>query len=447
MLIASRTETRLPPGPPGPALWQTLQWISRPCPYLDHCHRRFGEIFTLRFSGWGTMVFLSNPEAIREVFAAGPEQLHAGAANEIMRPLLGDHSILMIDGSRHLQRRRLLQPTVHPRSWVSLAAEVQSSAERMASTLPLGRVFSLQSHLEAVSMETILRVVFGPAAREQSGEFADVLRAVLGPGSAAVAFLKPLQRNLGPLSPGGWFRARVDRLHRLITPHIERSRRDGPDPTTALGALLAARDEAGEPLSEGELLDQVVTLLVTGQDPPATAMAWAFHWLLSTPGVLERLTDEIAPVPADAAEKLLELPYLEAVCREALRIVPVVEAVQRVARVPFALAGFEIPPGVMVAPCAYLVHRRPDLYPDPELFRPERFLERSFSASEFLPFGGGTRKCLGAPLALLEMKVVVATLLRRFELRRHEPEKLQPSRRNVTVAPSDGTRVIAEPRR
>jgi cytochrome P450 len=438
--------TGMPPGPASLSLWQTLQWITRPYPYLDRCHRRYGDAFTLRFSGWGTMVFVSDPGAVKEVFAAGPEQLHAGAANEIMRPLLGDDSILLLDGARHLQRRRLLQPTVRPKSMIPLAEDIRRMALRASARFPLGEVFALQGPLETIALETVLRVIFGPSGSAQAELFGAVLRSLLGPGSSAVAFLRPLQRDLGRLSPGGWFRAKIDQLDALVARQIASCRQNGADGSTVVGALLAARDEDGEPLTDRELRDQIVTLLVAGQDPTATAMAWAFHWLLATPGILERLRAELAAVDEGAVEPLLALPYLEAVCREALRITPVVESVQRVARVPLALAGYEVPVGAMVAPCPYLVHRRADVYPEPASFRPERFLERTYAAYEFLPFGGGTRKCLGAPLALLEMKIVLATLLQRFDLRRIAPEKLRPARRNVTVAPSDGTRVIAERR-
>ncbi len=436
-----------PPGPRLPALVQTARWLTNPYPFLLECHNRFGDVFAIRVLGWGTVVVVADPASIKQIFTAAPLEVRAGEANELMRPLLGDDSLMLLDGERHLHRRRLMMPPFHGKAVGGYGEMLRDSTRRVMQRWPVGRAFALQPHLQEITLDVMLLTTLGATSRRQLERYRTLLASVLGRASAVVAFVKAFQRDLGPWSPGGWFRRRVDELDRLIADEI-RAFRAAPDPgrNDVLALLAAASDPDGTPIRDGEIRDQIVSLLVAGHDTPATALAWAVHWLVRHPEVERRVVEEIQALgPDPAPEALWRLPYLGAVCEESLRITPPVELVSRVADA-LTLGGYGLAPGDFISPCGYLVHRRPDLYPDPEAFRPERFIGRTYGPHEYMPFGGGVHRCLGATLALHEMKVVLGTILAHQRLERPDLRPVRPVRRNVMVAPGDGARVVARPR-
>lgn len=447
----------LPPGPPLPALAQSLLWVSRPIAFMERCARRYGDIFTLRWVGAGTVVFVSSPSAIKEVFTGDPAVLDAAEANAILAPLLGAHSLLLLDGEAHLRHRRMLLPPFHGDRMQAYARAMQEVTDRSLDDWPLGAPFSVHQYTQKITLEVILRAVFG-VPQEASPELFRALTQVLdliGSPSALPYLLTPrwLQGRL-PRWVGAWgrfvklrrqLRDAVDKL--IFDPRTGR-RRDGTGDGSGqdiLSLLLQARDEEGHPLTDSEVRDELITLLVAGHETTASALAWAFERILSEAGVAERISAEIEAVAGDgplASAGLARLEYLDAVVKETLRLRPVVAIVGRRLKGPFEVAGHRLPKDVFLAPCIYLTHRRPDIYPEPERFRPDRFLEQKPDPYAWLPFGGGLRRCIGMAFALFEMKVVLATVFRRARLKLASARPIQTRRRLITLVPSGGTRVI-----
>jgi cytochrome P450 len=417
----------LPPGPRAPRAAQMAAWLARPGWFAGQCRARFGDMFTVRVEErpW---VMLGDPAAVQEVFTAPPDLLHAGEANVILRPTLGAHSVLLLDGPRHLQQRRLMLPAFHGDRLDRYREIVVQATERAMARWPQGEPVSVRPHTAAITLEVIVRAVFGV----EDGRALDEVRALLS--GLLQRLTRPrrllLAASLGPNHPVMLAIARrelapVDAvLHRLIA-----QRRAAPDLAERddiLSMLLLARDEDGRGLSDAELRDELMTLLVAGHETTANSLAWAFERLARTPGALDR-------VAADDA-------YAEAAVRETLRLRPVIALVARRLTRDAEIGGQALPAGTIVTPCILLVHRRADLYPDPDAFRPERFLERPPGTYTWIPFGGGVRRCLGASFAQMEMQVVLQTVAARVALEPvGGPEPVR--RRAITLVPARGGEV------
>jgi cytochrome P450 family 110 len=423
----------LPPGPRGPALLQSLRLILQPIDFLERCLRRHGDIFTLRFIGMGNLVYVADTEVVRGIFTGDAKVFHAGEANEVMEPVLGPKSVLLLDEDEHLHQRRLLLPPFHGervRRYRELVGEI-AAAE--IARWPRGRAFPMRPRMQAITLEVILRTVFGA-----EGARLDALRVLVqrfaGVSSNVLWLWPPLQVDLGPLSPWGRVRRIRRELDAFLFEEFNRRRAEGTaGRDDVLSLLLAARDEDGKPMSDTELRDQMVTLLFAGYETTATSLAFAFHNVLRHPDVLERLRTEVMQG---------RLEFVEATAKETLRLNPVVSEVGRVLSRPMRIGGWDLPAGVAATPCIYLTHRRPDVWPEPERFDPDRFVGRRTSPYEFLPFGGGVRRCLGMAFALFEMKTVLARVLSRVELRLAAGYRMQPVRRSITLAPSRGMPVV-----
>ncbi len=422
----------LPPGPRQPAVVQLLQFTFRPLPFLEECRARYGDPFTLRVAGLGTYVSLTAPEWIKEVFTGDSDVLHSGEANAMLEPVVGPNSVLLLDGPRHLRRRRLLLPPLHGErmsAYTALMAEITAAElERM----PVGTPFSLHPHMQSITLKVILRAVFGLDEGAQMDELERLIVAFLEPPPAIATFL-PVKVLDFPFSP---YRTFMRRRKAVVAELLEivRARRDAADPsrTDILSLLLSARDEEGQPMTEAELLDELMTMLLAGHETTATALSWAFACILQHPEVGQRLQ-------AGSPE------YLDAVIKESMRLRPILPDVVRKLKAPMKIAGYEIPAGVNLMPTIYLAHRNPQKYPEPEQFRPERFLGVKVDPYAWLPFGGGIRRCLGMAFALTEMKIVIAETLRRarFTL---DSKQIRVVRRTITLAPSGGTRVVLRER-
>jgi cytochrome P450 len=426
--------SNLPPGPASPAIVQGLQYALRPARFFASCARRFGEVFTLRMPvAPGIAVMFTNPEAIRQIFAGDDDELRGGEASAALRPLLGASSILALDGAPHERQRRLMMPPFHGERMLAYGDTMRAIADRAIERWPIGRPFPIHREMQAITLEVILRTVFGA-----EGARLDALR-ILVQRFAHVAtnvlwLWPPLQVDLGPLSPWGRVRRIRRELDAFLWAEFARRRAEGVEGRDdVLSLLLAARDENGEPMSDAELCDQLMTLLFAGHDTTATSLAFALHNVLRHPEVLDRLRTELAQG---------RLEYVEATAKETLRLNPIVSEVGRVLSRPMRIGGWDLPAGVEASPCIYLTHRRPDLWPEPERFQPERFLGRRTSPYEFFPFGGGVRRCLGMAFALFEMKVVLAEILSRVELRLATGYRMQTVRRSITLAPSRGMPVV-----
>ena len=419
----------LPPGPRAPAAWQTVGWTMRPAAFLRRVHERFGDPATIR-TLWTDepMVLFSHPDAVREVFRLDPSIAPAGQSWEFLRPFAGPHSILVLDGEEHLRERRLIQTPFHGERMRGFAPTVAELARRELSTWS-GRVIALE-RMKRLTLDTILRVVFG-ARGEQ--ELADLREAVHGTLDSVRSMPRMLamslvQRDLGPRSPWGRFRLAVERFDALLLDVVGRRRAEASG-DSMLALLLDQRDEDGHRPSDRHVRDQLVALLAAGHDTSAASLAWAFERLARHPAVQARLRD------GDAA-------YLDAVVKEVLRVRPALTIAPRRLLEPVRIAGRTLPAGIHVAACLWLALRREDLWPQAAAFRPERWLEGAQpDPMSWIPFGGGARRCAGAPFAQMEMREVLRVAAD-LSIRPVRPEPERARRSALVVTPHRGGEVL-----
>jgi cytochrome P450 len=428
----------LPAGPPLPALIQTLLWIFRPIEYMETCRAKYGDIFTLRFTGLGVshrIVFIADPSGVRAIFGGDPEVLRAGAANVALAVLLGEHSLLLLDGREHLRQRKLMLPPFHGERMRSYESTMREITLDHIHRWPRERPFPILPEMQSITLEVILRTVFGFDDATLRDEMRGLLQRMLslGSGTARVALVAFARHELGGRSPWARFMAARRDVDAALHAQIQRRRASEPEKhDDVLSMLLTARDEEDRPLSDEELRDELITLLVAGHETTATALAWAFDLLLHHPQEMDALLSSL-----DTGEGR----YVDAVIKETLRIRPVVPIVARYLGEPFSVMGHEIPARTVVAPCIYLTQRDPEVYPDANRFRPQRFLGGAPDPYAWLPFGGGVRRCLGASFAQFEMRVVLRTILSELQLRAAGSEFEQTTRRAVTLVPRGGVRV------
>jgi cytochrome P450 len=424
----------LPPGPRYPVALQTLGWIARPGPFMERCRDRYGDAFTLRLHNEGTWVLLSDPAAVKQVFTGDPKLLHSGEANGILRPIVGPNSVLLLDDRAHLSQRKLLLPPFHGERMKAYGALMAEAAEAEIAAWPAGRVVATRPAMQRITLEIVMRAIFGLTDTSAMGRMRAALTSMLDwttKPSRLVLLVAAGPKGI-PRIPE--YRAVMAELDAVIAEAIER-RRAAPDVAErddVLSMLLGARHEDdGSPMTGAELRDELVTLLVAGHETTATALSWALERLARHPEAWARLRSG-------------DEPYLDAVIKETLRLRPVLPIVLRRLKAPLEIGGWELPEGVSAVPCIYLMHRRPDIYPDPLAFRPERFLVQPAGTYTWIPFGGGVRRCLGASFAQFEMAAVLRVLARRCE--RLEPDALVPertSRRSITLVPArEGSVVV-----
>lgn len=447
------TEPALPkasakiPGPPLPRLLQTLLFFSAPIEFLLECHRRYGDIIECHFVSHKTStVFVSSPELIRAVFTGDPAQLRAGAGNVLVRPIVGRHSLLLLDGEEHVRMRKLLLPPLHGERLGPYAAVMREQTEHLLRRWLGGAPIMVRPGFQELTLQVILRAVFGLQEGAELRELAELLRQYADFSSSWILFFPELQRNRWACNP--WVRVRQlrDQTNAALMGVIDR-RRAAPTTglTDVLSLLLGMRDEAGVPLSNEELHDELLTLLIAGHETTATALEWTLHFLLHSPSILARVRAELRAVVDDGPVEPMHLPrleFLDAVIKESLRLRPVLPNVARRLATPMRLGGYTLAAGSFVAPCIYLTHHDATLYPEPERFLPERWLGRKPDPYQWLPFGGGARRCIGMAFAMMEMKVVLATLLTRAELTALTPASLPIARRGVTLS-SRGLKIQA----
>lgn len=457
--------SELPPGPSESAWTQLRRYVPRPAEFLERCRRDFGDRFTVRLAGFGTFVMLTRPAAVQEVFRAEPTALHSGEANRFLAATVGPRSVLVLDEEPHAEQRRALVPALHGERMRAHVDSIRRVTEAAIASWPRGAAFPLEPALREITLRTMLEVVLGDGGGDGESWSSPRIVALQRDLVALLAYGRlPFAIALAQLAPHRLLRhvpflpyyrelRRIDRvLHELLAERRARATAEssGPPATADLVAdLLRARHSDGAPLEAGELRDAILTLLVAGLDTTAVALAWLFEQVLPRPAVVAALREEHARVVGAGgvcAEQLPRLEYLDAVVRESLRLRTVVPFVTRRLMRPLRIDGHDYVAGVHLCPCSHLVHRDPELYPEPERFRPERFLERRFGPHEWFPFGGGDRLCTGMALALTQMKAVVATVLDRLELRRPAGAATRAVRRGVLIAPSDGVAVLAAAR-
>jgi len=425
----------LPPGPRLPVAVQTAIWFRRAQWFMAQCAARYGETFTIRILHEDTWVVLSKPEHVREVFRGPPEVFHAGEANRILLPILGEHSVLLLDGTAHMEQRKLLLPPFHGQRmqrYGGLMAEVAASEiERW----PRGVPYRLRPRMQALTLEIILRAVFGVDEGQRLERLFSELRRLLDMITNPRLLLVPILLGPERLARFGPFQRYIERVNAPIYEEIAR-RRGAPDLAERddiLSLLLSARHEDGAPMSDRELRDELLTLLVAGHETTANALAWAVERLVHNPDKLARLTEEVRAGETD---------YLDAVIAETLRLRPVISIVGRRLTEPIEFAGWSLPAGVTLAPSVFLVHRRPDVYPHPERFDPERFVDNPPGTYTWIPFGGGVRRCLGGAFAQFEMRAMLSELVRRTQLAPARPESERVFRRAITETPRRDAEVV-----
>jgi cytochrome P450 len=427
----------LPPGPRMPRALQTLGWLKRPFQFVEGARAKHGDTFTMHIAR-DAFVVLSDPADVKQVFTGDPAIFHAGASNVILLPFLGHKSVLLLDGAAHMSQRKLLLPPFHGekmRRHVELMREI--AAQEIAQW-PRGVPFQAHPHMQKVTLEVIMRIVFGvdegdPRLAELRARLRNLLESTVSP------------RELRKLLFYGPEKADKKRIYGHVLDPVDetiaqviadrRRRDDLEERDDVLSMLLLARHEDGSPMDGVELRDELVTLLVAGHETTATALAWALERLTRHPAALERLTEEVRADAGDA--------YVDGVIRETLRLRPVIPFVGRTLAEPQRIGEWDIPAGARVAPSIHLVHRREDVYPEPAAFRPERWLDTRPNPYTFLPFGGGVRRCLGASFAETEMRAVLAEVVRSVRLSPARPESERVGRRVITLVPGRGAEIIA----
>jgi cytochrome P450 len=442
-------------GPKSPRLVQMLQWVADPISYMEMAAQRYGDIFTTQV-GWnlGPQVFVSNPQAIEQIFTGESKKFspfHESSKNYV-KVFLGEHSLMRMEGQSYRRQRQMLMPPFHGERMQAYGTQICSITEGVMSRLAQNEPFKLCDAMLDISLEVIFQVVFGLQSGERCFRIKQLLttwlNALNSPAGAMLLVLPFLQRNLGNLTPWRYFQNLTKELNELFYAEIrERRQQNDLSGTDILTLLLSAKDSEGVGMSDEELYDNLLTLLMTGHETTATAMSWMMYWVHYHPEVRNKLLEELDTL--DDSQNLIaisRLPYLTAVCSETLRIYPITLInFPHLVKEPIELMGYPLSPGTKVVTSMYLTHHRQDLYPEPDRFKPERFLERQFSPYEYFPFGGGSRRCIATALAQLEMKLVLATILLRYQLVLSNSHPVRPQNRlTVFLAPPGEVKMVLQ---
>lgn len=441
---------KLPEGPKSPPIMQVVQWMFNPLDYLEDAVNHYGEIFTGRMGLNGApIVLVGNPQAIQQIFQGEFKEFgFAIEQKKFLEPLVGKYSVVVLDGQTHRQHRQLLMPPFHGKRMQTYGQLICDITTKIMNQLPDEQPFVTREVMKKISLEVMLQAVFGLQAGDSGEYLKNLLISWLdflgSPVRASFLYFTFLQKDLGKWSPWSYFSRLKQEIRQVLYQEINYRRQNhDPERSDILTLLLAAEDENGQGLSDEELHDEVLGLLIAGHEITAAAITWALYWIHHLPHVGEKMLAELQnsgdfqnPV------SISQLPYLTAVCQETLRIYPVaIASSARIVNSPVELHDHRLEPGTMVMPCTYLVHHRPDLYPNSQQFIPERFLERQFSPYEYLPFGGGNRRCIGAALSMFEMKLVLATIISKYQLNLVSKQPIKPQYQGFLLAPTGGVKM------
>lgn len=440
----------LPDGPKTSPSVQTIQFLLRPLETLDTWSQQYGDNFRLLGKDLPALVYFSSPEAIQTIFTSEPEYLSSTQKSNIVKLLLGENSLIFLSGDSHQRQKRLLIPPFHGERMREYGQTICTITEQVVSQWTIGNTFNVRSTMKEISLGVILSAVFGLQEGSRYNQLKQLLNSLLEvldyPLNSILMFFPFLQQDLGPWSPWGNFIRQIQQIDQLIYTEISerRAQKNLSHNGDILSLLLSARDEIGQPMTDIELRDELITLVFAGYETTTAALSWALYWVHYLPEVKEKLLVELKDFSLgfdpNAATKLV---YLTAICKETLRMYPIaLSAFARTVHKPFEVGGYQLEPGTTVNVSIYLAHHRKAVYPEPKQFRPERFLSRQFSPYEYLPFGGGSRRCIGAELAQLEMKIVLATILSKRQLALLHPYALKPIRRGITMTPPNSLRMV-----
>jgi cytochrome P450 len=433
---AALAPNRFPPGPKVPATMQVARYLRDPLGFLIDLQHRHGDVFSVSFPFYKRLVYVAEPTLVKQLFLTPPEQAHAGEANAtVLEPALGPNSVLTLDEAPHMRQRKLLLPPFHGERIQRYGELMREATRREMESWPVGEPFALRRHTQRITLTVIMRAVFGIHDEERLDRFEHLIERFAGRLSLVTA-LPPLRRNLGRWSPWSRFLAARADLDRFIYEEIALRRAEieagAEDHDDVLSLLLQAHDEDGNPMSDAELRDELVTVLGAGHETTATGLAWAMERLLRTPRALSNLRDSVA-----AGEDA----YLDATIKETLRARPVLVDVARRLTAPLEIGGYELPAGTYAMAAIAALHYREDLFPQPEEFRPERFIDEKADNYAWIPFGGGVRRCIGAAFAEYEMRIILREFIERADLSAPDPKPEKVKVRNITLAPGHGTRV------
>jgi cytochrome P450 family 110 len=431
-----------------PKTIQLWQWITNPVKYLNDCDQQYGDTFAIQMTGlFKDAILTSNPAAVQQLLTSDSFTA-PGSLNTILQPLVGDHGVNLLDGQEHRQRRQLVMPAFHGDKVRSYSSVIQKITRDLISQWPINITLNAREQMQSISLSVILQTVFGI----YQGERFDLIREKLvellslndSPIKSSYLFIPQLQKDLGAWSTWGKFQRNLIEIDKLIYQEIaERRSNYQLDRTDILNLLIGSKDADGQGMDDVELRDELMTMLFAGHETTATALSWAIYWSTMLPEVQAKLRAEIATLGEERdGIATSKLTYLGAFCSEVLRIHPVaILTFPRVAQEAVSLQGYDIAPGNVVMASMYLTQQRPDLYPEPDIFNPQRFLDRQFSPYEYFPFGGGSRRCIGLALAQMELKLAITEILASCELKLMDKLPIAPARRGVTLAPKTGVNI------
>lgn len=434
-----------------PSWKQKIHWILNPVSYMENNAKSYPDIFDADVVGFdNSLIYVNHPQGIQQLLSNDSKIFSTpGDFNRILQPIVGDYSILLLENDKHKKRRKLLIPPFHGNRMVNYGELILKLCHQIFAKLPQDKPFVARQLMQEISLQVILQAVYGvyegdnyEQLKSLIGSMTDLFRSTL---TSTFLFFKFLQQDLGPWSPWGNFIRNREAIDILIYKEIaQRHQQSHEESQDILSLLMSARDEDGNPMTEQELRDELMTLMFAGHETTATAMSWALYWIYKLPEVRTKLLQELDSLGESPDPMAISrLPYLTAVCQETLRIYPVgMLTFPRLVKEPVELLGYELEPDNIVVGCIYLVHQREDLYPQPKQFKPERFLEKQYSPYEFIPFGGGSRRCIGDALALFEMKLAIATIVSNYDLELADSRPEKPKRRGVTLAPERGVKML-----
>ncbi len=443
----------LPDGPQMPRWLRMIKFINQPLKYADDFAKIYGDTFTIKSSRENNhIVYFSQPQALEQIFTADSSHFEVGRGNIGLKFLLGDRSFMLADGDRHQRQRQLLAPPFHGERMRAYGQDIQTITRQVSNKWQIGKSFKIRESMQEITLRVILRVVFGLDEGELFEELrrslSDLLDFMTSPLMSSTLFFGFMQKDFGAWSPWGQILQKRQKIDQLIYTLLrERRAESDQNRQDILSLMMAARYDDGQGMSDEELHDELMTLLVAGHETTASALTWAFYWIDHSPEVREKLLQELNTIRVNPdLSSVAKLPYLTAVCQETLRIYPIaMTAFVRVVKIPIKIMGYELREGTAIVPSIYLAHHREEVYPQSKQFKPERFLERQYSPYEYLPFGGGNRRCIGMAFAQYEMKIVLATVLSDFQVSLVNKLPVHPVRRGLTIAAPAGMRMVATP--
>jgi cytochrome P450 family 110 len=444
---------QLLPGPKVPATIQVLNWIFRPMPYMVECAKPYGDLFTLKLqSSLPPLLFVHSPEAMQQILSNDHKELEApGDLNSIFEYLLGKNSVISLSGKEHQRQRQLIMPPFHGERMRTYAELIENITIKTINKQPKNKPFNIRNVSQEITLGVMMEAVFGIYEGERPEKLKQLLCEIIEQSSSrlSVTFLyfPQLKEMFGISEIWKQKMKKLEEADQIIYQEIQ-ERRENFDPsrTDILTLLMDARDEEGQAMTDEELRDELMTLLVAGHETTATAISWAFYWIHKLPEVREKLLAELDSLGENPdSSTIFKLPYLTAICNETLRIYPVgMLTFPRKVKTPISVCGHQLEPGTVIMGSIYLTHQREDIYPQPEKFNPERFLEKQFSPYEFLPFGGGARRCIGLAFAQMEMKLILATVMKTWSMQLIDTQEIKPQRRGLVTGPNAPINLVIE---